>query len=155
MIDRASSGDPAAVIVEFVLGSGGIIPVPGNRARQVRQFCDEHGALLIADEALTGLGRLGASAEHALISLLALNGLRVSEAAGADIEPLGVERGHRTLVITRKGGKVVTHPARAAHRPGDRPGHRRALRRTHIPGPRRPPAGPARRRGTLPSRNSS
>jgi integrase/recombinase XerD len=37
-------------------------------------------------------------AEHALISLLALNGLRVSEATGADIEALGVERGHRTLV---------------------------------------------------------
>jgi integrase/recombinase XerD len=44
------------------------------------------------------------------ISLLALNGLRVSEATGADIEALGIERGHRTLVITRKGGKVVTVP---------------------------------------------
>jgi len=37
-----------------------------------------------------------------------MNGLRVSEATGANIEALGVERGHRTLVITRKGGKVVT-----------------------------------------------
>ena len=32
------------------------------------------------------------------------------EATGANIEALGVERGHRTLVITRKGGKVVTIP---------------------------------------------
>src|ERR1700745_2702996 len=53
---------------------------------------------------------LGQPAEHALICLLALNGLRVSEAAGASIEGLGVERGHRTLVVTRKGGKVVTIP---------------------------------------------
>jgi len=53
---------------------------------------------------------LGAPAEHALISLLALNGLRVSEAIGGDIEALGVERGHRTLVVTRKGGKVATVP---------------------------------------------
>ena len=53
---------------------------------------------------------LGAPGEHALISLLALNGLRVSEATGASIENLGVERGHRTLVVTRKGGKVVTIP---------------------------------------------
>jgi integrase/recombinase XerD len=52
----------------------------------------------------------GTAAEHALISLLALNGLRVSEATGADIEVLGLERGHRTLTITRKGGKVVTIP---------------------------------------------
>ena len=48
--------------------------------------------------------------EHALISLLALNGLRVSEATGASIEAMGIERGHRTLVITRTGGKVVTIP---------------------------------------------
>src|ERR1700689_1234906 len=64
---------------------------------------NELGALLIA-------AGLGSPADHALISLLALNGLRVSEATGANIEALGLERGHRTLVITRKGGKVVTIP---------------------------------------------
>ena len=53
---------------------------------------------------------LGSALEHALFSLLALNGLRVSEATGADIEHLGLERGHRTLTITRMGGKVVTIP---------------------------------------------
>jgi len=53
---------------------------------------------------------LGSPAEHALISLPVLNGLRVSEATGADIEHLGLERGHRTLTITRKGGKVATIP---------------------------------------------
>src|SRR5271166_2756066 len=64
---------------------------------------NEVGALLVA-------AGLGPSAEHALISLLALNGLRVSEATGANIEALGLERGHRTLTILRKGGKVVTIP---------------------------------------------
>jgi site-specific recombinase XerD len=64
---------------------------------------NELGALLVA-------AGLGPSAEHALISLLALNGLRVSEATGVDIEAPGMERGHRTLVITRKGGKIVTVP---------------------------------------------
>ena len=64
---------------------------------------NELGALLVA----AGLGQ---PAEHALVSLLALNGLRVSEATGANVENLGIERGHRTLVITRKGGKVVTIP---------------------------------------------
>ena len=42
--------------------------------------------------------------------MLALNGLRVSEATGASIEALSLQRGHRTLVITRKGGKAVTIP---------------------------------------------
>jgi integrase len=36
--------------------------------------------------------------------------LRVSEATGANIEALGLERGHRTLTILRKGGKIVTIP---------------------------------------------
>ena len=54
---------------------------------------NELGALLVA-------AGLGPPVEHALISVLALNGLRVSEATNADIEALGIERGHRTLVIT-------------------------------------------------------
>ncbi len=64
---------------------------------------NEVGAMLVA-------AGLGDPSDHALISLLALNGLRVSEATGADIERLGLERGHRTLTIMRKGGKIVTIP---------------------------------------------
>jgi hypothetical protein len=64
---------------------------------------NEVGALLVA-------AGLGAPAEHALISLLAINGLRISEAMGADIDALGIERGHRTLTVLRKGGKIVTIP---------------------------------------------
>jgi integrase/recombinase XerD len=44
------------------------------------------------------------------VSLLAINGLRVSEALGADIEALGIEPGHRTLTALRQGGRVVTMP---------------------------------------------
>jgi integrase/recombinase XerD len=64
---------------------------------------NELGALLVA-------AGLSSSRDHALVSLLALNGLRVSEALGADIDALGLERGHRTLTVTRKGGKLVTMP---------------------------------------------
>jgi hypothetical protein len=64
---------------------------------------NEVGAMLVA----AGLATAG---DHALLSVLAVNGLRVSEAIGADIEDLGLERGHRTLTILRKGGTVVTVP---------------------------------------------
>ena len=64
---------------------------------------NEVGALLVA-------AGLGAAVEHALVSLLAINGLRISEALGADIDKLGLERGHRTLTVLRKGGKIVTIP---------------------------------------------
>ncbi len=46
----------------------------------------------------------------ALALLLGLNGLRVSEACGTDIEGLGIERGHRTLRIMGKGSKPATIP---------------------------------------------
>ena len=56
---------------------------------------------------------LGSARDHALISLLALNGLRISEALGADIESMGMDRGHRMMAIVRKGGKHVTIPSRS------------------------------------------
>ena len=64
---------------------------------------NELGAFLVA-------AGLSSPRDHALCSLLALNGLRISEALGVDIEQLGLERGHRTLVVRRKGGKTVTIP---------------------------------------------
>ncbi len=39
-----------------------------------------------------------------------LNGLRVSEALGADVADLGLQRGHRTLFVSRKGNKTATIP---------------------------------------------
>ena len=47
---------------------------------------------------------------HALVLLLALNGLRVSEALSAKVEDLTTERGHHVVRITRKGGKGQTVP---------------------------------------------
>ncbi len=47
---------------------------------------------------------------HALVLLLALNGLRVSEALSAKVEDLATERGHQVIKITRKGGKRQTVP---------------------------------------------
>jgi integrase/recombinase XerD len=83
---------------------------PAAHVRRPRMDYESHAVALDRNElgALLVAAGLGPPLEHALISLLALNGLRVSEATGADIEHLGLERGHRTLTVTRKGGKVVT-----------------------------------------------
>ena len=85
---------------------------PAARVRRPRLDYESHATGLDRNElgALLVAAGLGPAAEHALISLRALNRLRVSEAIGADIEALGLERGHRTLVVIRKGGKVVTIP---------------------------------------------
>jgi integrase/recombinase XerD len=85
---------------------------PAAHVRRPRIDYESHAAGLDRNEvgALLVAAGLGTAAEHALISLLALNGLRVSAATGADIEDLGSERGHRTLAITRKGGKKAVIP---------------------------------------------
>jgi integrase/recombinase XerD len=77
-------------------------PRADYESRAVALDRNELGALLV-----TGLGPL---ARHGLISLLALNDLRVSEATGAGIEHLDLKRGHRTLTTAGKYGKVVTIP---------------------------------------------
>ena len=46
----------------------------------------------------------------ALVLLLGLNGLRITEALGSDVTDLGTERGHRILRVKRKGGKTATVP---------------------------------------------
>jgi beta-alanine--pyruvate transaminase len=50
----------AAVIVEPVAGSAGVIPPPPGYLQRLREICDQHGILLIFDEVIAAFGRLGA-----------------------------------------------------------------------------------------------
>jgi beta-alanine--pyruvate transaminase len=49
----------AAVIVEPMAGSAGVLPPPKGYLQRLRQICDKHRLLLIFDEVITGFGRLG------------------------------------------------------------------------------------------------
>lgn len=57
---RAALGpDVAGIIVEAVMGEGGVLPAPAGFLQGLRELCDQSGALLLMDEVQTGIGRLG------------------------------------------------------------------------------------------------
>jgi putrescine---pyruvate transaminase len=49
----------AAFLAEPVIGAGGVFPPPEGYLQAVREVCDRHGVLLVCDEVVTGVGRLG------------------------------------------------------------------------------------------------
>ena len=97
----------------FAEEEGVIEHSPAVHVRWPRIDYDSHVAHLDRNELGATLVTAAASSsprDHALVSLLALKGLRVSEAIGANIDALGLERGHCTLTVVRKGGKTATTP---------------------------------------------
>lgn len=59
-LEAAVDEETAAVILEPIQGEGGIIVPPAGYLKQAKAICDAKGALLIADEVQTGIGRTGA-----------------------------------------------------------------------------------------------
>jgi acetylornithine aminotransferase len=59
-LDAAVGDDVCAVLIEVVQGEGGVRPLPRAMLETARAACDRAGALLVADEVQTGIGRLGA-----------------------------------------------------------------------------------------------
>jgi putrescine aminotransferase len=56
---KAGAHTVAAVVAEPIQGAGGVIVPPADYFPLLRQVCDRHGLLLIADEVITGFGRTG------------------------------------------------------------------------------------------------
>jgi Phage integrase, N-terminal SAM-like domain len=96
----------------FAEQEGLIATSPAVHVRRPRLDYESHATGLDRNEvgAMLAAAALGDPSDHALISLLALNGLRVSEATGADIERLGLERGHRPSPSSAKAARSSPSP---------------------------------------------
>jgi putrescine aminotransferase len=81
-------GEIAAVVAEPVIGAGGVHPAAADYLAGLRALCDEHGALLVFDEVITGFGRLGAwfaAAHHGVVPDLTT----FAKAVTSGYQPLG------------------------------------------------------------------
>ena len=58
-VKKAVGPETAAILIEPVMGEGGVRVVPHNFLRALRKLCDDNGLLLIFDEIQTGIGRTG------------------------------------------------------------------------------------------------
>ncbi|MBI3663380.1 MAG: acetylornithine/succinylornithine family transaminase [Acidobacteria bacterium] len=80
-LERTVSEDTAAIIVEPILGEGGVIPLSDDYLRAARRLADRSGAVLIFDEIQCGLGRTG--------TLFAFQGVGVTPDIVTLAKPLG------------------------------------------------------------------
>src|SRR5574341_2140373 len=58
-IEAAITPNTAAILIEPIQGEAGVVIPPEGYLRRIRQLCDQHNVLFIADEIQTGLGRTG------------------------------------------------------------------------------------------------
>ena len=109
---RLGARNVAAFIFEPVVGAaGGVVPAPDGYARQVREICDRHGVLMIADEVMCGAGRCGTW------RALAHDGVQpdimaVAKGLAAGYVPLGATIYHdrvADLLEIKAGGPMTGH----------------------------------------------
>jgi acetylornithine/N-succinyldiaminopimelate aminotransferase len=111
-LDAAMTADVGAVLLEPVMGEGGVRPLDDAYLRGVRELCDERGALLVADEVQSGLGRCGdwAALQHAGVEA---DVLTLAKALGGGL-PIGAMLARATISFlpgehasTFGGGPIV------------------------------------------------
>jgi acetylornithine/N-succinyldiaminopimelate aminotransferase len=111
-LDAAMPPDVGAVLLEPVMGEGGVRPLDDAYLRGVRDLCDVRGALLVADEVQSGLGRCGdwAALQHAGVEA---DVLTLAKALGGGL-PIGAMLARATISFlpgehasTFGGGPIV------------------------------------------------
>jgi len=111
-LETAITDDVAGVLLEPVLGEGGVRPLPHDYLRAVRALTKERGILLVADEVQTGVGRCGAWRASAL-SDIRPDVISLAKGLGGGL-PLGASIARKDLAFavgdhasTFGGGPVV------------------------------------------------
>jgi adenosylmethionine-8-amino-7-oxononanoate aminotransferase len=108
--ERVGPETVAAFIAEPVVGAtAGSVPAPDGYFRMVREICDRHGALLILDEVMCGMGRTGTT--HAWEQeAIAPDIQAVAKGLGGGYQPIGAMLARSNIIETiRKGTGAFQH----------------------------------------------
>ena len=111
-IERLGAERVAAFIFEPVVGAaGGVVPAPPGYTSAVREVCDRHGVLLIADEVMCGSGRCGTwrALEH---DGVVPDIMAVAKGLGGGYLPLGAAiytRAVHEVLVATDGGPLTGH----------------------------------------------
>ncbi len=89
-LEAAVSENTAAIVLEFIQGEGGILPVSEEFARKARELADRHNALLVFDEIQCGVGRPGTYFAYQLLDPVLLPDIVIAAKPMACGIPLGV-----------------------------------------------------------------
>jgi adenosylmethionine-8-amino-7-oxononanoate aminotransferase len=107
---RLGPQNVAAFVAETVVGAtAGCVPAPAGYFRAVRDICDRHGALLILDEVMSGMGRTGTL--HAWEQEgIAPDIQAIAKGLGGGYQPVGaILMNERVLVPIRAGSGAFAH----------------------------------------------
>ena len=112
--------ETAAIVLEPVLGEGGVLPLAQETLEEARELADEHGAMLIFDEVQTGVGRtgeffawqrIGVRPDAVTLAKGLANGLPIGALLVADGAPTGFVPGDHASTF---GGNPVSCAAACA-----------------------------------------
>jgi 4-aminobutyrate aminotransferase/(S)-3-amino-2-methylpropionate transaminase len=108
LIAQVDAEAVAAIIIEPVLGEGGFVPVPAPFLQKIREICDKHGIVMIADEIQCGSGRTGKlfAIEH---SGVAPDIITIAKSMGAGMPVSAVVGKAEIMDCTHLGGVGGTY----------------------------------------------
>jgi adenosylmethionine-8-amino-7-oxononanoate aminotransferase len=127
VIEREGAATVAALIVEPVMGTGGILVPPADYFAEIAEICRRHDVLLILDEVITGFGRTGKwfGMEHSVRLGHLGPGLRHPTRRDAGRDPFHVRPDlQQPLGLLRRGARQSRH-RRVGRARGERPHGRR------------------------------
>jgi taurine--2-oxoglutarate transaminase len=119
VLQAAGAQSVAAVLLEGVVGANGVFVPPSGYWRRVREVCDRHGVLLIADEVLSGFGRTGSwfAVDHDGVSpdlLTCAKGLTAGYAPGGAVVASARVARHFDDHVLSCGLTAYAHPLTCA-----------------------------------------